>query len=145
MQLLLTNNHLYTLCRPIDFDKSLDNLRFAQILVQTMIREHGIGLSANQVGYDMRLFVMYINEEMFHCFEPEIISHGHKIKVEQERCLSFPGKQCLVPRYESIDVRFANANGSFQERNFTGLAARCFQHELDHLNGITMYARQKNS
>jgi len=145
MQLSLTNSQLYASCRSINFDKSLGNLRLAQNLVQTMIREHGIGLAANQVGYDVRLFVMYVDGELFHCFEPEIIDHGHEIEVGQEGCLSFPGERCQVPRYKSINVRYANANGHFQERNFTGLAARCFQHELDHLNGITMYERQTNS
>lgn len=145
MHLSLTNSQLYTACQPVNFDKSLGNLRLAQNLVQTMLRERGIGLAANQVGHSARLFVMHVEGEMFHCFEPEIINHSDEIEIGTEGCLSFPGERCQVPRYKSITVQFANANGHRQQRDFTGLAARCFQHELDHLNGITMYERQKNS
>jgi len=141
----LDPNQLKTVCRPAVFDRPMDNLRLAQNLFQLMIKEHGIGLAANQVGIDLRLFVMFVNQEAFHCFNPEIISSSQEIEVASEGCLSFPGEDCKVPRHNSIMVRFANARGLYQERVFTGLAARCFQHELDHLNGITMHQRQEDN
>ena len=133
---------LYQKCQPTNFSKSLANLRLAQRMVQTMIREQGVGLAANQVGVDIRLFVMYVDGELFHCFDPEIIDHSIDQIMSREGCLSFPGEQCEIPRYRTIRARYANANGHFQERDLSGLAARCFQHELDHLNGITMHERQ---
>jgi peptide deformylase len=138
----LDNNILNQVCAPVDFSRSLANLRLAQRLIQTMVREHGIGLAANQVGINTRLFVMYVDGEFFHCFMPEIVSYSSELEVSNEGCLSYPGEQCQVARYASIRARFANASGHFQEREFSGLAARCFQHELDHLNGVTMYQRQ---
>jgi peptide deformylase len=109
-----------------------------------MIREHGIGLAANQVGETTRLFVMYVDGEFFHCFDPSIESHSDQVIDSREGCLSFPGEVCQVPRYAAITARFANANGHYQTRELSGLAARCFQHELDHLNGITMHSRTEH-
>ena len=139
-------NHetLYQTCSAPDFTRSLANLRLAQRMIQTMIRAGGIGLAANQVGEHIRLFVMYVDGEFFHCFDPSILDHSESLTTSAEGCLSFPGETCQVPRYENIIVKFANANGHYQQREFTGLAARCFQHELDHLNGITMHSRINN-
>lgn len=128
-------------CRPADFERPMDNLRMAQNLFQTMIREHGIGLAANQVGIDTRLFVMMVDREAFHCFNPEIISYSQEQDIMPEGCLSFPGETCQVSRPQTIVARFANSRGQYQTREFTGLAARCFQHELDHLNGLVMQDR----
>lgn len=128
----------------MDFSRPMDNLRLAQNLFQLMIRENGIGLAANQAGIDARLFVMFVDREAFHCFNPEIISSSDEQESRKEGCLSFPGETCEVTRPKAILARFANARGQYQEREFTGMAARCFQHELDHLNGITMHERLIN-
>ena len=132
---------LYQSCQAVDFSKSLANLRLAQRMIQTMVREHGIGLAANQVGVNLRLFVMYVDGEFFHCFDPSIVEHSEEQETSKEGCLSFPGEICQVPRWTTIRARFANASGHYQEREFRGLASRCFQHELDHLLGITMHSR----
>ena len=137
----LNHSTLYQTCSAPDFARSLANLRLAQRMIQTMIRENGIGLAANQVGENIRLFVMYVDGEFFHCFDPTIESYSDTVISSKEGCLSFPGEQCQVPRYETVVVKFANANGHYQTRELRGLAARCFQHELDHLNGITMHDR----
>jgi len=138
----LNHSTLYQTCSAPDFTRSLANLRLAQRMIQTMIRENGIGLAANQVGENIRLFVMYVDGEFFHCFDPTIESHNDTVISSKEGCLSFPGEQCQVSRYETVVVKFANASGHYQTRELRGLAARCFQHELDHLNGITMHERQ---
>jgi peptide deformylase len=140
----LDSINLYQTCSPPDFARSLANLRLAQRMIQTMIRENGIGLAANQVGENVRLFVMYVDGEFFHCFDPSIQSHSDTVITSREGCLSFPGEYCQVTRWESIQARFANASGHYQTRELSGLAARCFQHELDHLNGITMLSRAQD-
>jgi len=140
----LNNSQLSTQCQTADFTQPMDNLRLAQNLFQLMIRENGIGLAANQVGLSVRLFVMYVDREAFHCFNPEIVETSAETITIAEGCLSFPGETCEVERYAKIRARFANARGHYQEREFTGIAARCFQHELDHLNGITMHERILN-
>jgi peptide deformylase len=132
---------LNKVCNPANFTNPTENLRTAQHLIQLMMRERGIGLAANQAGIDLRLFVMYVDREIFHCFNPEIVESSTEEVDFAEGCLSFPGERLLITRPERIRVSFSNARGNQQEREFTGMAARCFQHELDHLNGITMHQR----
>ena len=137
----LDNSILSKICTPADFKYPTENLRIAQHLIQLMMRERGIGLAANQAGIDLRLFVMFVDKEIFHCFNPEIIDFDDKFVIMKEGCLSFPGERLDIPRPEKINVKFQSARGIEQIRHFSGIAARCFQHELDHLNGITMHRR----
>ena len=137
----LSSVNLRLHCRPIDFKHPTENLRLAQNLIQLMMRENGIGLAANQAGLEIRLFVMFVDREIFHCFNPEIISTSQEYESMQEGCLSFPEQRCEVLRPKSIIARYANARGQYQERELHGLAARCYQHELDHLNALTMHDR----
>ena len=132
---------LKTVCSAVDFKNPKKNLKVAHDLIRLMIKERGMGLAANQCGIDLRVFVMKIGDEFFHCFNPEIITSSQDLIGMTEGCLSFPGERCEIVRPFSIWTRFANARGQYQEREFRGLAARCFQHELDHLNGITMHTR----
>jgi peptide deformylase len=138
----LDSSTLYQTCAPVDFANPTQNLRLAQHLIQLMMKENGIGLAANQAGINARLFVMYVDREIFHCFNPEIIDHSQDTETIDEGCLSFPGQLCSVQRWVKITARYANARGQLCQREFTGLAARCFQHEYDHLNGVTMFDKQ---
>lgn len=141
----LNDSELYRICKNAEFDNPTENLRLAQHLIQLMMRERGIGLAANQAGVNVRLFVMYVEREIFHCFNPEILETGDELVSMKEGCLSFPGERCDLTRPDRILVKFANARGQTQERQLTGMSSRCFQHELDHLNGITMHQRVKES
>lgn len=134
----LSDSKLYQVCEPATFENSLKNLHLAQQLIQLMLKEKGIGLAANQAGYNVRLFVMYVDGEFFHCFNPKILEHSEETAEMLEGCLSFPGERCPVTRPTKILAEFYNARGNLDRREFVGIAARCFQHELDHLNGITM-------
>lgn len=135
--------YLQQTCQIAHFDNSNKNQRLAHDLLKLMHREHGIGLAANQAGIDLRLFVMHIGDRYFHCFNPEILGSSELEVYYPEGCLSFPGQECRIRRPESIIVRYADSRGTVTEELLSGLAARCFQHELDHLNGITMLDREK--
>lgn len=135
----LDSKILYRICEPAHFRDSMANLKLAQGLIQLMLKEKGIGLAANQAGINVRLFVMYVENEIFHCFNPEIISLDQQTIKMVEGCLSFPGDRCTIERPDKITVKFYNARGIEQQRELNGIASRCFQHELDHLNGITMH------
>lgn len=132
---------LYKVCEPVDFSNTKKNLKFAHQLIKLMQEEKGVGLAANQCGLSMRLFVMKINDRFYHCFNPEIIEFGKDNVASSEGCLSFLGKICTVSRPYSIKVKYFSAQGQETVEWLAGLAARCFQHELDHLNGITMFDR----
>lgn len=112
-------------------------------MLAIMRKEKGIGLAAPQIGISRRVFVMEINGHLRTCFNPEIISHGSDFTDFVEGCLSFPGESCNINRPSDIKVRYSNTNGEVIEEDLTGLESRCFQHEYDHLEGITMHDRAK--
>lgn len=96
----------------------------------------GIGLSANQVGAKIRLFVIGAEQFQITCINPKIISFsGEPVKMK-EGCLSSPGLFMGVKRYPTINVEYYNELGEKKEVEFSGVTAQCFQHELDHLNGV---------
>lgn len=104
-------------------------------MLKVMFEHNGIGLAAPQIGINKRVFVMGNSAQSYICVNPEIISGSGEVK-EQEGCLSFPGLWLHVNRYETVQVRYEDILGKTHEREFTGMAARVFQHEYDHLNGI---------
>jgi peptide deformylase len=139
----LTNQILYRSCRAADFENINRNHWLCQEMLQFMRFQQGIGLSANQVGLNLRLFVMQVHDRTRFCFNPEIVTMGSKTVAMDEGCLSFVGKQCTIQRPEEVLVRYQDHRGFWIEDCLTGLESRCFQHELDHLNGVTMWDRQK--
>ncbi len=118
-------------------DTSFGLSEFIDSMMVAMKINHGIGLSAPQLGYSLRLFVMDILNEEFTCINPEILSESDGKIIDQEGCLSFPSLTLKVKRSEEVYVSYQNTDGKSLKRWLTGLQARCFQHELDHLNGIT--------
>lgn len=105
-------------------------------LKTTMKLYGGIGLAANQCSLPFRVFVIGNGDESIACFNPRIISISEKKNEINEGCLSFPGMFLKIERPEFIEVEFENENGRTVRTKFSGVTARCFQHELDHLNGI---------
>ncbi len=119
-----------------EFDSKLEKL--AKDMFETMYKEIGCGLAANQVGLLHRIFVLDVSEEgddpiVF--INPEIIERSGKIKSE-EGCLSIPGFREIIDRSEKVRVKAQNTAGEFFELEADGLMSRAIQHELDHLDGI---------
>ena len=77
--------------------------------------------------------------------EPQVLSMSDEMSVEWEECLSVPGLTALVPRPESIEVAYTRADGSETQERLTGIEARVFQHELDHLDGVLYTDRAADS
>lgn len=137
----LESEKLTSICLPVDFSQSKKNLEIAHKLIRLMHKEKGMGLAANQCGLELRLFVMCVADRYYHCFNPEIIEHGTENIELNEGCLSFPGQVCMISRSKTIKVRYYSHTGKETVEQLDGWAARCFQHELDHLNGLTMFDR----
>jgi len=78
-----------------------------------------------------------------HCFNPRIISYGKQIAQVEEGCLSFPNETMVIKRPAEIEVEYHNHKGDLIQARLWGLNAICFQHELDHLDGIVMHDRFK--
>jgi peptide deformylase len=139
----LTRRTLKLKLKPADLHNQWANEDLVIRMLQVMHEHHGIGLAANQVGERIRMFVMYIGGHSWACFNPEIVQTYNDLTEFDEGCLSFPGESCIIKRPNTIHVRYYDVSGVEIQEELTGLASRCFQHELDHLNGITMQDRYK--
>ena len=138
----LEDTTLYNIAQPVVFGKPKQLKKFADKMLRVMSTHSGIGLAATQVGFDKRVFVMKINGNIYRIFNPLIVSRSEKITSFEEGCLSFPGTRIDISRSESITAEWYNEYGKLNVSEMDGLLARCFQHEYDHLNGITIMERQ---
>lgn len=102
-----------------------------------MDQHDGIGLAAPQVGLSQRFFIMYINGNKTVCVNPRIHEASEHQARESEGCLSFPGLVLKIRRPSELTAEYQEINGTIYRSHMTGLTGRCFQHELDHLDGIT--------
>ena len=110
---------------------------FEKHLLDTMEDANGLGLAANQLGFSFRAFAMDTEDYWGVIYNPEIIEFSDNKTKDFEGCLSLPDKIGLVSRFDWIDVTYeVTPHGMRVTRQFKGLSARVFQHELDHLNGI---------
>lgn len=124
-------------CQEFDFSNPpCDPVQLAKDLNDTMISLDGLGLSANQVGYNYRVFVLRIeNNEPFALFNPKIVSTSDNIITMKEGCLSFPLLFLNVKRPDALRVRFTNQYGETNTQRFIGMSARVVLHEYDHMEG----------
>lgn len=125
---------LHKVCRLVDsFDwrlhKLLDDMR------ETLIDANGVGLAAPQVGILRRVVLVDNGQEILELVNPELVETDGE-QVGAEGCLSVPGRYGLVKRPNHARVRAQDRDGNWFEAEGEGLTARCFCHELDHLDGI---------
>lgn len=145
-----------------------DSLRgIAERMIELMHGAQGIGLAAPQVGLPIRLFVAHVpadpdaepdassdlpqsceSAQVF--FNPEIVEFSKDLEPYDEGCLSLPGITGEVNRPSTVTMRATDTQGNEVELKATGLLARCWQHEIDHLDGVmildkmTQMSRLKN-
>ena len=137
---------LYKKCRPVtEFNPRLHQL--LDDMADTLSTENGVGLAAPQVGVLRRaVIVLETNvpegekERLIELVNPEIIESSGE-QYGAEGCLSVPGEYGMVRRPLNVKVRAQDRNGNFFEVEGTGLTARCFCHEIDHLNGIVFTSK----
>ena len=125
--------------------KDLDRLEMSRILKENMMPYDGVGLSANQIGICERVFIMMLNmetEETITCFNPRIIKRYDDNVWCEEGCLSFPDEIINVERPDRIVVKYEDEDGKDHKIKLSGMAARVFLHEFDHLEGIVFTQRQ---
>lgn len=118
-----------------------DAVELEKAMCDFMVENRGIGLAANQVGITKRVFVMgsYNIEnfpEPFALFNPRIVKISDETLLAKEGCLSYPDLWLSVKRPAVIEVEYQDSLGNTHEAAMSGLIARCFQHELDHLDGV---------
>ena len=109
-------------------------------MAETMYKENGAGLAAVQVGVLKRAFVADIGEGLIELINPEIVE-SEGIQEEQEGCLSLPGEYGITSRPATVQVKGQNRQGKWFVYKAEGLKARCFCHEIDHLDGVLFTKR----
>jgi peptide deformylase len=102
----------------------------------TMKLYSGLGLSANQCAIKERVFVIGTDQFQMACINPKVIEVSEELVKDTEGCLSFPAFFLNFPRPKWVEVEYTNENGERTQVKLDGLTARCFLHELDHLNGV---------
>jgi peptide deformylase len=135
-----SDNGLRLVAAPWDFAVDGDPNELIKRMAKTMMENNGIGLAGPQVGVMKRIFVMGNQDRLYACINPEILEAVGNV-MDAEGCLSFPDLWLRVRRAEKVKVRYQNAMGETIETEFSGLIARVFQHERDHLDGVCFDTR----
>ncbi len=142
MQLVQSDDVTLTLIADnwiFDLDESPDQLE--KDLIETMISSNGIGLAANQVGILKRVFAIKLQnhpeiKQPLAMFNPSVISQSKEEDLGEEGCLSFPDLYLYVNRPNTIEAEYFDKSGKKCIITLSDIDARCFLHELDHLNGV---------
>ena len=120
--------------------------KFENDMIKLMLEEKGMGLAANQIGITKRFFA--IGHESFDTFQKHAIIWNPQVKnfseekvIDVEGCLSFKDIFVKVERPKTIEVQYETTQGETKTARLDGMESKCFQHELDHLDGITFNKR----
>ena len=120
-----------------DFEKHVNAAAVEKEMLEIMRASNGRGLAANQVGLLRRVFVMQLEDgREIGCFNPWIMYGDNDLEEGEEGCLSFPNLWLKVKRHKKINAMYLDNTGKHCIIELEGIDARCFQHELDHLNGV---------
>ena len=135
---------LRVLCEEVKTVKEGEEIG-AQLLKELSESENGIGLAANQIGINKRICVINVKEPIV-LINPRIVEKSEEQFVFAEGCLSFPGKHVRTGRHTSVIVEADNHEGKLSfsadsEDINDAFECACVQHEIDHLDGITMFER----
>lgn len=143
---------LHEVCEPVEIgDKSAK--RLAKQMLREMYKDDGVGLAAPQVGVLKRIVVIDtqwpqedekgrpMKKKPLVFINPQIVEHSEERVKNLEGCLSVPGISCEIERWSWVKVKCYDENFNEVIREGDGLFGRCMQHELDHLDGITLFER----
>ncbi len=143
---------LHEVCEPVEIgDKSVK--RLAKQMLREMYKDDGVGLAAPQVGVLKRIVVIDtqwpqedekgrpMKKKPLVFINPEIVEHSDERVKNLEGCLSVPGISCEIERWSWVKVKCFDENFNEVIREGDGLFGRCMQHEIDHLDGITLFER----
>ena len=128
-----------------DFENHVNAAVVEREMIETMRAHNGIGLAANQVGLLRQVFVMKLQDgREIGFFNPAILLGDNDFINGEEGCLSFPNLWLKVERHNKITAMYLDNTGKRCIIELEGIDARCFQHELDHLGGVTFTEHVSN-
>lgn len=105
---------------------------------RTMRKNNLVSLSAPAIGYNKRIFCIDFSDKEIKTFINPLLTNATGIELTREICSSIPGKEFIRPRNSTIDLIYTTPLGQIKSNTFKGVAAHVIQHELDHLEGITL-------
>jgi peptide deformylase len=138
--------------------KEINNPSFQSLIedmLATVSDTNGVGIAAPQVYESSRLFIMASAPNLRYpdapemeptaMINPEILWTSDEMEKDWEGCLSVPGIRGFVPRHQKIGVKYTTREGIIKEEEFSDFLARIFQHEFDHLNGLSFLDRLEST
>ena len=144
--IVMTENELRQVATPFDFkDQEVDLIEFRKELIEAMWLNNGLGVSAVQIGKNLRILAMRgkTKEESIVMVNPIVEEYSTDFNTMEEGCLSIPDVFARVVRPSEVSVTWTNELNEEEKERLDGLTARVFQHELDHLEGILFIDRIK--
>ena len=140
-----TDTRVLSSIAPFDIDvfkkeEKIELKEFVDNMFETMTKYGGIGLSSNQVGKPYRMFVMGSHSAIhkgkkWACINPTIVSASKQTTRLKEGCLTYPFLFLDIERPSAVKVKYFDEEMKEQEEEMIGIVSRCYQHELDHMNG----------
>ena len=135
---------LNQVCEPCDPLKDKSLKRLSKQMANMMYKNNGVGLAAPQVGVLKRMIVVDCDwdedqRDPIVLVNPEIVEYRGEAVTDGEGCLSIPGITVPITRKPWVRVRYLDLDGEMWEIESDGLLGRCLQHEIDHLNGKTLF------
>lgn len=127
--------------RAEEIDIKKENKEMREIITfikRTMRKNNLVSLSAPAIGYNKRIFCVDFSDKEIKTFINPLVTNLSGLELTREVCSSIPGKEFIRPRHSTIDIIYTNPQGIIKSNQFKGLAATVIQHELDHLDGITL-------
>lgn len=139
-QSILKHNHpaLRQVCPPFEWDNPRHRQDLADLKATLLDTPRARGLAAPQVGFLCRVFVMRFRGDVLVCANPKVVQASGITSIETEECMSFPNLYVKVQRPLGGRVSFETDGASEALLTMSGWDFRCFLHELDHINGITI-------
>lgn len=138
---ILTYDELNSLGRAQEISRENDDKLLKSIIAdikKVMRKNNLVSLSAPGIGYNKRVFCIDFSGSEIKTFINPVTLNKSEIKLVRENCSSIPGKEFIVPRHEEVDIIYETPSGVIKTNNFKEVAAYVIQHELDHLEGVTL-------
>lgn len=127
-------------CDPVELNEIPKILKDSKKMESIMVDNNGIGLAAPQVGIFKRYFIMkdFTTDGSQLVINPEIVKYSDKVGSFREGCLTYKGFSSVVKRSKSVKATWMTGTGEMVHRKLTGRESQVFQHEFDHMYGITL-------
>lgn len=123
----------------IDHEKNGKLIREITANIKRAMRKNNlISLSAPGIGYNKRIFCIDFSDKEIKSFINPVITNAMGLQLVREQCSSIPNKEYVVPRNTTIDIIYETPTGQIKTKRLKDVVAYVFQHEIDHLNGVTL-------